>query len=84
MAREGAMMGVPSIYAGNRDMPANVILIKKKMLLKVDPTELVPMLNKMLDGELNFEDQVPFRNKLFEEWDDITNLILNKADHTIN
>ena len=23
--REGAMLGVPSIYAGNRDMPANDI-----------------------------------------------------------
>jgi len=80
VAREGAMLGVPSIYAGIRDMPANVILIKKDMLLKVEPTELAPTILKILNGELEFEKQDPFRKRLQEEWDDVTSLLLNKIN----
>lgn len=50
MSREGAMLGVPSIYAGNRDMPANEILIRKDMLLKLEPEEVVPTVRKIMDG----------------------------------
>ena len=47
VAREGAMLGVPSIYAGIRDMPANVIMIKKEMLFKLEPKEIAGMVEKM-------------------------------------
>ncbi len=84
MAREGAMLGVPSIYAGIRDMPANEILIKKDMLVKLAPEEIVPAISKILTGEMKFEEQDIFREKLFDEWDDITELILNKSEQTLN
>lgn len=84
MAREGAMLGVPSIYAGNRDMPANVILINKNMLMKLEPEEIVPNLKKIREGELAFQAQEAFRNQLYEEWDDVTKLILAKVGQSSN
>ncbi|MCB9297023.1 MAG: DUF354 domain-containing protein [Lewinellaceae bacterium] len=84
MAREGAMLGVPSIYAGNRDMPANVILINKNMLMKLEPEEIVPNLKKIREGELAFQAQEAFRKQLYEEWDDVTKLILAKVEQSSN
>ena len=84
MAREGAMLGVPSIYAGNRDMPANEILIRKDMLLKLEPEEVAPTVQKIRDGALQFAGQEEFRNQLFEEWDDVTKLILTKVEQSTN
>ena len=84
MAREGAMLGVPSIYAGNRDMPANEILIRKDMLLKLEPGEIVPVVKKIKEGELTFKEQESFRHELYEEWDDVTKLILTKVDQSTN
>ncbi|MFS4493386.1 DUF354 domain-containing protein [Maribacter sp. 2308TA10-17] len=80
MAREGAMLGVPSIYVGIRDMPANVILIKKEMLLKLEPENLVEVVSKMLSGEMKFQGQDVFRQRLLDEWDDVTTLLLNKIN----
>lgn len=84
MAREGAMLGVRSIYAGNRYMPTNEILIQKGMLLKVEPEEIVPTVRKMVAGELSFQEQEAFRKQLFEEWDDVTKLILSKVEQSTN
>ena len=84
MAREGSMLGVPSIYAGIRDMPANEILIKRDMLLKLDPENIVDTISKVISGEMKFMDQDGFRDKLYNEWDDITELILNKSEQPLN
>lgn len=84
VAREGAMLGVPSIYAGIRDMPANEILIKKGMLLKLNAEEIVPTIVEVINGGKKFEIQDNFRKSLFDEWDDITALILNKSEQTLN
>ncbi len=78
VAREGAMLGVPSIYAGIRDMPANVIMIKKGMLLKLDPEHIVETVSKIVKGKLVFAHQDEFRKMLLEEWDDFTTVLLEK------
>ncbi len=78
MAREGAMLGVPSIYAGVRDMPANDIMIARNMLWKVAPQEVIAKVEALKAGTLSVEAQNDFRQKLFLEWDDITALVLNK------
>ncbi len=83
VAREGAMLGVPSIYAGIREMPANWIMIKKGMLLKCKPEEIVDTVIKIRDGELVFPDQDTFRQSLFEEWDDVTTLVLEKLEENV-
>ena len=80
MAREGAMLGIPSIYCGTRNMPANDILIDKGMLLHRKAEEIPKIISKILNEKLLFEDQELFRGKLLEEWDDITDLILNKIE----
>ena len=80
VAREGAMLGVPSIYAGIRDMPANSIMIKKGMLLKLETDCILETVLKIINGELIFENQDRFRQNLFEEWDNFTTVLLNKLN----
>ena len=77
VAREGAMLGVPAIYLGIRDMPANNILIEKKMLFKMDKDELKFFLKHLFNNEIPLQPQGKFRSKLFHEWDDVTKLILD-------
>ena len=84
VAREGAMLGVPSIYAGIREMPANWIMIKKGMLLKLPTEEIVSTTLKIVKGELLFPEQDKIRQLLHKEWDDVTNLVMLKlADKEI-
>ncbi|MGI9551426.1 MAG: DUF354 domain-containing protein [Aurantibacter sp.] len=78
VAREGAMLGVPSIYAGIRDMPANRIMIKKGMLLKLNPEDIVNTVLKIMSGEMDYPQQDAFRQALLEEWDNVTTLVLDK------
>jgi predicted glycosyltransferase len=84
MAREGAILGVPSIYAGSREMPANQIMIDKGMLVKVKPTEVVGTIQKVLDGKLCNKEQSQFREGLSREWEDITRMTINKVNNTTN
>ena len=78
VAREGAMLGVPSIYAGIREMPANWIMINKGMLFKLKPDEIVNKVLRIQQDEMDFPDQDEFRKSLAEEWDDVTKLVLHK------
>ena len=80
MAREGAMLGVPSLYLGFRDMPANEIMIKRKMLEKVDPRDLSKTITKYWQHPMTEDHQTTFRNDLMTEWDDVTELILNRIE----
>ena len=78
MAREGAMLGVPSIYAGTRSMPANDIMIGKNMLWKIPPESVVRALKKIFNEPTSVYTQTEFRESLFREWDDITELMLER------
>ncbi|MEO1450107.1 MAG: DUF354 domain-containing protein [Bacteroidota bacterium] len=80
MAREGAMLGVPAIYAGFRDMPANDILIEMKMLDKVEPKQLIRFVEEILSGQRSYIEQETFRRQLNQNWDDVTQLILDKVN----
>lgn len=77
MARESAMLGVPGIYCGFREMKANNLLINRGMLLKTDPKAVAVTVNKIFDNQLLFTEQTIFRNSLFKEWDDVTEFIVN-------
>ncbi len=79
MAREGALLGVPSIYAGIRDMPANEILIRRGRLWKIPPSDVVTKINWINEHPDYINNQDAFRQELLEEWDDITQLILQKV-----
>ena len=80
-AREGAMLGVPAIYLGSRDMPANNILIEKEMLFRKDQDEIVFFLEKLFNNEILLKSQKEIRHTLFQEWDDVTILILSLIKH---
>ena len=79
MAREGAMLGVPSIYCGIRDMDANKVMIDKGMLFKVAPNEVPEFVQAIVSGQIRFEKPVNFRRKLEVEWDDVTEFIIKKV-----
>lgn len=77
MAREGGMMGVPSVYLGNRDMPANRILIEHGILKKMELNELKAFFESGADRLFETDDQDTVRKTFENEWDDVTQLILN-------
>lgn len=77
MAREGSMLGVPSIYCGVREMKANSVMIEKGMLYHVPIDDLPIAIEKILIDNRN-ENQVEFRESLNNEWIDATAFILNR------
>ena len=78
MAREGAMLGVPSIYCGMREMAVNSILIDKGMLYKIKMEKVSEFINKIIDNKIMIEEQKIFRKKLQHEWLDVIEFIINK------
>jgi predicted glycosyltransferase len=72
MAREGAMLGVPSIYCGIRHMKANDLLIQLGMLEHLPANQALPFINNTLQKKFNVENQTRVRNKLLDRWDDMT------------
>jgi uncharacterized protein len=81
MAREGGMLGVPSIYCGIREMKANNILIQKDILKHI-PIINVPEYLTNYQWEDNFP-QNEFRGKLLSEWDDVTEFIIKEIEKFI-
>ena len=78
MAREGVLLGVPSIYCGMREMRANKIMMDKGMLFKIDPDEVPNFCNKIINREINVPPQDLFRKKLSDEWVDVTEFIIRQ------
>lgn len=84
MAREGAMLGVPSIYCGFREMRANQILIKKQILFHVDPQKMSIFVTQILEDAIKYPNQKEFRKSLLSQWIDVNKFllkILEKYDH---
>jgi predicted glycosyltransferase len=80
MAREGAMLGVPSVYVGSRDMKANAMMQEKKMLFQCSVSQAPDLVDRILEKELTVPTQDEFRAQLRAEWDDITQLIVSQID----
>ncbi|MCD4664660.1 MAG: DUF354 domain-containing protein [Bacteroidales bacterium] len=68
MAREGALLGVPSIYCGIREMVANNLLINEGMLFKVDPNSVPSFTNDLFTDEFYINNQNKFRESLRKRW----------------
>jgi predicted glycosyltransferase len=75
MAREGAMLGVPAIYCGMRKMKANELLMQAGLLQHLPGDSAVPVINNAIEEIFDQEKQAGIRNRLFEEWDDMTNFM---------
>jgi uncharacterized protein len=77
MAREAAMLGVPGIYCGFRKMKANEILKEKGLLFHSKPGEELNLINDIISGKIKYREQDDIRNELLDEWEDVTELIVN-------
>lgn len=78
MAREGAMLGVPSIYCGIREMKANNLLIEKGILEHFPGDLAVTSINKYILGEFSQQKQLQVREGLLDEWDDMNQFMENQ------
>jgi len=83
IAREGALLGVPSIYCGFRKMAINKFVEKKGMFYQIAPKEVPEFVKKVVQGHINFENQDILRQKLFQEWDDVTKLIVKETEEYV-
>ena len=79
MAREGAMLGVPSLYVGVRDMKANVYIREEKVLFQCPATEAPALVRRIIDETIPLPSQDDFRTYLSNKWDDITQLIVEQT-----
>lgn len=77
MAREGSILGVPSIYCGVRDMKANEVMMRKGMLIHAEGKNAISEIRKIKDGK-SFENQQEFRKKLSDEWIDVNQFIVDR------
>lgn len=83
MAREGSLLGVPSIYCGSRFMKANQIMINKDILFHFNHENIIPKINELLNDDSFHKNQDAFRLNLEEEWEDVTDFILKSAEKFI-
>jgi uncharacterized protein len=77
MAREGAMLGVPSIYCGFRTMKANKIMQEHNMLFHVEINEVPIAIRNYFNNTAFESNQIKFREKLKNEWVDIPEMMYN-------
>ncbi len=80
MAREGALLGVPSLYVGFRDMKANDLLKNKGMLVQCAASEAAQMATQFITNRRKVTDQRTFRKALDGEWDDVTSFVVNQVE----
>jgi len=71
MAREGGMLGVPSIYCGFREMKANEILMKEGMLSHLPGDNALPQINDLIAKPFDASLQANLRSALLQKWDDM-------------
>lgn len=79
MAREGAMLGVPSIYVGIREMKANKLMEDRNMLFKMSPPLVPDLMKAIVSGSNEIQEQNHFRQQLNQDWVDVTDFILRQV-----
>ena len=80
MAREGAMLGVPSIYCGIRQMKANDILIDEGLLHHKPMDDSISVINDFIARPFDERFQVNVREKLKNQWDDMIHFMKSKIN----
>ena len=89
MAREGALLGIRSIYCGSREMKINRELIRKGLLKKFNNKgELKKELRLTIDQKESTEAirsrQDSIRNALLDEWIDINKILFQEITDGVN
>jgi uncharacterized protein len=83
MAREGAMLGRPSIYCGKRIMRANKMMQEKGIFFQLTPDDVASFLKRITSGEIITPAQSEFRSLLLNEWEDVTEHIINSIERMV-
>lgn len=81
MAREGAMLGVPSIYCGIRKMKANEMLMNLHILKHLPGKEALATINEVVSKDFDKSAQDAIRNQLLENWDDMIDFMKKQIDN---
>jgi predicted glycosyltransferase len=80
MAREGAMLGILSVYCGIRKMKANELLMKQGVLKHLPGEEAVTCINQTIDQPFDKGGQIEVRKRLLETWDDMNEFMRNQIN----
>ena len=80
MAREGALLGVPSLYVGVRHMKANAMMKERKMLFQAAAAAAPALVDRIVSGQTEVPSQEEFRKQLLDDWEDITWLITSQVE----
>lgn len=78
MAREGAMLGVPAVYCGFRDMKANRLLIEEGLLFHCAGAAAVQKVNEFAAQPFSESAQLYIRENLVNKWDDMVDFMRSK------
>ncbi|UCS92965.1 DUF354 domain-containing protein [Echinicola marina] len=81
MAREGAMLGVPSVYCGTRTMKANEILMDKGLLQHLPGETALPFINRTISNPFDQENQHIVREVLMADWCDMVDFMKEKIQY---
>jgi predicted glycosyltransferase len=80
MAREGAMLGVPSIYCGIREMKANKLLIDEGILFQYPVDSAVVPINELIAKPFDQYKQYAIREGLRDKWDDMNDFMTTQIN----
>lgn len=80
MAREGAMLGVPSIYCGVRRMKANELLMDMKILRHHPEKQMLSPANEIIRQSFDTREQEGIRKRLAESWDDMVQFMMTQVN----
>jgi len=80
MAREGAMLGVPAIYCGIRDMKANKLLMDEGILYHYPVDEAIAPVNDFIAKPFDRCRQYATREGLENKWDDMVDFMNNQIN----
>ncbi|MCF7853741.1 MAG: DUF354 domain-containing protein [Candidatus Pacebacteria bacterium] len=75
MAREAAQLGVPSVYCGQRQMPANQLLIDMDIMRHITRAEDILQLAERETFDGDSRTQEIRRDELLNTWDDPTEIL---------
>ena len=79
MAREGALLGVNSIYCGIRRMEANGFVARYGRLEEAPAPEVPEILHKLLQLEHDEKEQERYRNRMALTWCDTSRFVVDQV-----
>lgn len=80
MAREGAMLGVPSVYCGIREMKANKLLMDEGVLYHYSVDKAIAPINEFIANTFDVCRQYATRETLKDKWDDMVDFMNNQIN----